>query len=84
MHWVPYKSLQDAEKLKAVAPLSSAMQTAQFACNCGNKVALIHMKLYRIYTNLILAFLFSLKTNGCNHYLDLNSTEHQQNTNFEA
>jgi hypothetical protein len=41
IHWVPYKSLQDAEKLKAVAPLSSAMQTAQFACTCENKVALI-------------------------------------------
>ena len=32
MHWVPYKSLQEAEELKAVAPLSSALQTAQFAC----------------------------------------------------
>lgn len=33
MHCVPYKSLQEVEELKAVAPLSSALQTAQFAYN---------------------------------------------------
>jgi len=32
MHCVPYKSLQEAEQLKIVAPPSSALQTAQFAC----------------------------------------------------
>lgn len=32
MHCVPYKSLQEAEQLKAVTPLLSALQTAQFAC----------------------------------------------------
>lgn len=32
MRWVPYKSLHEAEQLKAVAALSSALQTAQFAC----------------------------------------------------
>lgn len=32
MHCVPYKSLQEAEQLKAVAPLLSTLQTAQFAC----------------------------------------------------
>lgn len=32
MHWVPYKSLQEAEQLKAVAPPLSTLQTAQFAC----------------------------------------------------
>lgn len=32
MHCVPYKSLQDGEELSAVAPLSSALQTAQLAC----------------------------------------------------
>jgi hypothetical protein len=41
MHWVPYKSLQDAERLKAVAPLSSALQTAQFACTQRNKAGII-------------------------------------------
>jgi hypothetical protein len=32
MHCVPYKSLQEAEQLKTVAPPLSTLQTAQFAC----------------------------------------------------
>lgn len=40
MEWVPYKSLQAEEELKPVAPLSSALQTAQFAYIYMNKIAL--------------------------------------------
>lgn len=33
MHCVPYKALEASEELNAVAALSSALQTAQLACN---------------------------------------------------
>ena len=47
IHWVPYKSLEEAEKLNAVAPLSSALQTAQFACNSGKMPQLIYVQMHK-------------------------------------
>ena len=37
MHWVPYKFFEAATALKAVAPLSSALQTAILACKSWGK-----------------------------------------------
>lgn len=38
MRWVPNKSLQEAVELRAVAPLSSALLTAQFSCRHRSKI----------------------------------------------
>lgn len=37
IHWVPYKFFEEATALKAVAPLSSALQTAILACKSWRK-----------------------------------------------